>query len=287
MFSLIRKELRPFCALAKGRTANSRPGRTQRPGFTLVELLVVIAIIGVLVGMLLPAIQMVRESARRTVCGNNLKQIGLALHLYHNSNSAFPAGTTEWRPFRSTDPNQRQLAWSAFLLPFIEQDNVFQKLDIGQAFDAVDNQEAAAEVISVYLCPSSQRDSDRVEGRGACDYGGIFGERITGRNSPPKGTMLIGVPVAIGEIRDGTSNTLIVAEDSRWHEGQWINGRNIFDQAFAINQAPGFENDIRSEHPGGANGVFCDGSVRFLDESMSLPVLAAICTRALGEVEVY
>ena len=103
-------------------------------------------------------------------------------------------------------------------------------------------------------------------------------------NSPPKGVMLIDRAVSIHEITDGTSQTLIVAEDSRWPEGQWINGRNIFDQAFGINQAPEFENDIRSEHPRGANGAFCDGSVRFLSESMDLQVLAAICTRNRGEV---
>ena len=96
--------------------------------------------------------------------------------------------------------------------------------------------------------------------------------------------MLIDQVVRIRDITDGTSNTLIVSEDSMSPDAQWINGRNIFDQAFPINQAPGFENDIRSEHPQGANGVFCDGSVRFLNEAIDNETLAAICTRALGEV---
>ena len=96
--------------------------------------------------------------------------------------------------------------------------------------------------------------------------------------------MLIDQAVSIRDITDGTSNTLIVAEDSKSPDAQWINGRNIFDQAFPINQAPSFENGIRSEHPQGANGVFCDGSVRFLNESMAEETLAAICTRALGEI---
>jgi prepilin-type processing-associated H-X9-DG protein len=87
----------------------------------------------------------------------------------------------------------------------------------------------------------------------------------------------------IREITDGTSTTLMISEDAAWRDGQWINGQNIFDQAFAINAAPAFENDIRSEHPGGANGLFCDGSARFLDERMEDDVLAAICTRAGGE----
>lgn len=266
------------------RCASSVVTSSTRSGFTLVELLVVIAVIGILIGLLLPGIQMVREAARRTQCANNEKQIGLALQNYHTALGEFPIGTVEWRPYPGTDLSKRQLAWSAFLLPFLEQDNLYQQLDLSQAFDASINSEAAATVLSVYLCPSSIRSSPVVEGRGACDYGGIFGERVSGRNSPPKGTMLIDKAVSIHEITDGTSHTLIVAEDSRWPEGQWINGRNIFDQAFGINQAPEFENDIRSEHPQGANGAFCDGSVRFLKESMDLQVLAAICTRNRGEV---
>ena len=259
--------------------------RFARPhGFTLVELLVVIAIIGILIGMLLPAVQAVREASRRTQCANNLRQIGLALHNHHSALQEFPIGTVEWRPFPGTDLTKRQLAWSAYLLPYLEQQNLSDQLDLTQAFDAADNRLAAATVLSVYLCPSTIRETDHPEGRGGCDYGGIFGERISSPNNPPKGTMLIDQAISIRDITDGASNTLIVSEDSNSPDAQWINGRNIFDQAFPINQAPGFENDIRSEHPQGANGVFCDGSVRFLNESMDDETLASICTRALGEV---
>jgi len=215
-------------------------------GFTLIELLVVIAIIGILIGMILPAVQLVREAARRTQCANNLKQIGLALHNHHAAKQEFPVGTVEWRP--GNDTSQRQLAWSAFLLPYLEQQNVYDQLDLQQAFDAADNTAAASTVLSVYLCPSTVRETEQPDGRGACDYGGIFGERITSPNNPPKGVMLIDQAVSIRDITDGTSHTLIVAEDSKSPDAQWINGRNIFDQAFPINQAPAFENDIRSEH---------------------------------------
>ena len=95
--------------------------------------------------------------------------------------------------------------------------------------------------------------------------------------------MLYGQKLAHRDVRDGSSNTIIVAEDSDFSDGQWINGRNIFDQAFGINIAPEFENDIRSRHPRGANAAMADGSTHFLNDSISLEVLAAICTRDGGE----
>ncbi len=263
--------------------------RRRSAGFTLVELLVVIAIIGVLIGLLLPAIQAARQAARRVSCGNNLRQIGIGLHGYHGVHGAFPAGCLEFR-LRPDDTSKRQLAWSAYLLPYIEQEPLFEQIDFDQPFDSEVNAEAAEKVVSTYLCPSVSRNSKLVDGRGACDYGGIAGERIGYPDRPAypprpndpfngKGTMFYGRAVEIREIGDGTSTTLIVSEDSGFKDGQWINGRNIFDQAFGINAAPAFENDIRSEHPRGANALFCDGSARFLDEQMELHVLAAICTR--------
>ena len=257
--------------------------RPPRPGgFTLVELLVVIAIIGILIALLLPAVQAAREAARRTQCINNLRQMGIGLHLYHDVHAAFPPGGVEWRPSGNT--TNKQLAWSAFLLPYIEQRLLYARLDLPTPFDSPANAPAAATVLPLYLCPSSLQSERRVEGRGRCDYGGIYGERITGPNQPPKGPMLYDIAIRIVDIRDGTSTTLIISEDSSWPDGQWINGRNIFDQAFAVNAAPPFENDIRSEHPGGANGLLADGSVRYLTETMNLRALAALCTRAGGEI---
>lgn len=254
----------------------------RRSAFTLVELLVVIAIIGILIGMLLPAVQSVREAARRTTCLNNLKQIGLALQNYHSAHQEFPVGGTGWRgPWT---PDETQIAWSAFLLPFLEQNNVFQQIDFNEAFDSPANATAAEFVIDVYVCPTSIRGKELSDGRGPCDYGGMYGERITSPNNPPKGMLIYGESLSHRDITDGSSNTIIVAEDSDFGDGQWINGLNIFDQAFAINAAPKFENDIRSRHPGGANAAFADGHVSFLAEMLELETLAAICTRAEGEV---
>ena len=257
------------------------PRSEIRQGLTLVELLVVMAVVGTLVGLLLPAVNAAREAGRRSSCQNNLRQLGIAFQQYHGSHGTFPVGCIEWRPFG--DRSQRQLAWGAFLLPFLEEVAVYERLDLSTPFDSPQNAEAAAVILPVFLCPSVSRAVEQIDGRGPCHYGGIFGERIMGPNRPPKGTMLIDSPISIAEIRDGTSRTLLVSEDSEFADGQWINGRNLFDQAFAINAAPAFENDIRSDHPGGANGLFADGSVHFLAESLELPVLAALCTRAAND----
>ena len=264
----------------------------HRIGFSLVELLVVVAILALLFGLVLPAVQSSRESARRATCGNHLRQIGTGLHAYHAAKKSFPPGGIEWRSQADRTQNKRQLAWSAFLLPFIEEQAVYGMLDLSKSYDSERNAAGAARVVSTYLCPSVSRSTPLVNGRGASDYGGIYGERIDWpgrdsadrRNDPPKGIMLYDRRISIREIRDGTSHTLIVSEDSNWSDGQWIDGRNIFDQAFEINNRIPFENDIRSNHPSGALGLLADGSVQFLRDELDPHTLAAICTRARGEL---
>lgn len=249
------------------------------------ELLTVIAIIGVLMALLLPAVQASREAARRNQCQNNLKQIGLGLIHYHDQHESFPIGCLEWRS--SKFPNNRQLAWSAFVLPFVEQRPLYEQLDLSKTFDDPANAYAASMMLSVFVCPSVPEEYLLLaSGRGPTHYGGIFGELITTPNNPPKGVMLVDQAIRTRDVLDGTTYTLIVAEDSQFPDGEWINGRNIFDQGYAINSPeadPKKENDIRSEHPGGANGVTCGGSVHFLSENIDLKVLAALCTRAGNE----
>jgi prepilin-type N-terminal cleavage/methylation domain-containing protein len=253
---------------------------SRRVGFTLIELLVVIAIIGVLVALLLPAVQSAREAARRTQCLNNLKQIGLAINLYHDSNNRYAPGG-----WIAGAKGQRWIAWSALLLPYMEQKPLYDALNLNLGYDAPANSTGAATVLSVYLCPTSRRLDAVVSGRGGCDYGGLYGERITSPNNPPKGAMLYDTTFSQAQIRDGTSQTVFVGEDTLFGDGQWIYGRNVFDQAFAINKAPAFENDLRSDHAGGgAQVVFGDGHTAFLKESIQLKVLAALCTRAGREV---
>ncbi len=263
---------------AAGRVRSQRRSSDWATGVTLIELLVVMAVVAMMITLLLPAVQSARSMARRLQCQNNLRQIAIGLNGFHAAHGSFPPGGIEWRP--PGNMTNRQLAWSAFLLPFIEEQPLYESLDLDTPFDSRENAHAAAAVLAVYVCPDSIGGTRLVEGRGPCDYGGIYGERITSPNKPPKGTMLYDQAIAIRHIEDGTSNTLIVAEDSQFVDGQWINGRNVFDQAFAINAAPVWENDIRSEHAGGAQAARADGSVTFLTESTDLQVLAALCTRA-------
>lgn len=235
-----------------------------------------IAIIGVLVGLLLPAVQAAREAMRRASCGNHLHQIGLALHNYHAAFRSFPAGAIEVRP---ETPGGKQFAWSAFLLPQLEQTALYEQIDFGLPFDHADNAAAAAREVPVFLCPSTPHALPTRDGRGISDYGGIYGERVTQINDPPRGVMIHDRAIAIRDILDGTSHTIAVGEDADFPDGQWINGRNLFDQAFPINQAPKFENDLRSFHPAGVMVALADGSVRFINEQADLQVVAAMCTR--------
>ena len=262
---------------------SSAPARVRGPGaggFTLIELLVVIAIVGVLIGLLLPAVQSAREAARRAQCLNNLRQIGIALHVYHDTNDRFPPGG--WR--FGYDGKVQWIAWSALILPGLEQRSLYDSLNYANSYAGPENTTAASTVVSTYVCPTTPRGEPRIEGRGVTDYGGMYGQRITGPNNPPNGTMLYGRPLRFADINDGTSRTIFVGEASGWRDGQWINALNVFDQAFPIHKAPPFENDLRSDHPGGADALFGDGHAVFLKDSTAETVLAALCTRAGGEV---
>ena len=257
-------------------------------GFTLVELLAVIAIIGTLVGLLVPAIQSARESARRISCGNNQHQIGLALLAYHDDHRAFPQGGLEVRSLRAPTgqllyPKGRQLAWSARILAYLDEKGLDEQLDFTKAFDSPANALGGAQVLPVFLCPSQTFTSNLVSGLGRTDYGGIFGQRIIGNDNPPNGCMLYDRPIRISDITNGTTFTMIVSEDTHT-DAQWINALNVFDVSCAINTAPPLENDIVSKHPSGANALFADGAVHFLSADLDTAVLAALVTRSGGEI---
>jgi prepilin-type N-terminal cleavage/methylation domain-containing protein len=217
----------------------------SRSGFTLIELLVVIAIIAVLIGLLLPAVQKVREAAGRTRCQNNMKQLGLALHNYHDTNGAFPRGVNpaknpEWRP-----PNFYRCWWSwmAETLPFIEQDNLFRQADgfartanawpWGNSLVGPGPQRpnpGVGQFLSAYACPMDPRepvinnpDVTGVNGPVAFTmYLGVSGmhggNATSGANKPTQdGIFNCSAPdgrfqVKLSDVTDGTSNTIAVGE---------------------------------------------------------------------------
>ena len=269
--------------------APPRPYHASHPhAFTLIELLVVIAIIAVLIALLLPAVQAAREAARRVQCVNNLKQVGLALHNYHDINATFPAGG--WTV------QGMNMGWGATILPGVEQRALYDGLNFQFAYNGAVNSSAADTVLNVYLCPSQPRAENRSKLAadpflaGDADYGGMYGPRgLTVPpliNNPPRGSMIFDKCLGITAITDGTSQTIQVGEAPEAINAMWISGHNLFDQSAPINARPFYEygEELTSQHPGGANVLFADGSVHFLKQTINPLVLAGLCTRAGGEV---
>lgn len=256
--------------------------RSVPTGFTLVELLVSIGIVAVLAAILLPAVQFAREAARQASCKNNQRQIGLALHHYHDVHRSLPIGCLEWRgPWSSN--TRKHLAWSAFVLPFLDQQALHDAIDFNYPFDHPRNAGAAATSLSTYLCPTVPAPP-RIRGR--THYGGLFGERLVDRRRVDDGVFLHDRRISFRDCRDGLSHTIAVGEDVIGPDSEWINGGNVFVQAHRINDSTAwvFDNEIRSLHPAGAMVLFVDGSVHMLTESLDIRVLAALITRDGGEV---
>ncbi|MEQ1830051.1 MAG: DUF1559 domain-containing protein [Pirellula sp.] len=255
--------------------------RGVRYGMTLVELLVVIAIIGVLVGLLLPAVQAARESARKVSCMNNLRQVGIALHNYHQALRTLPPGCLQWRPWQG-DPKLKNFAWSALILPYMEQASLHGIVNFDYSFDHPFNENAGKASVPMYVCPSVPT---RETVRGRADYGGLFGQRITTRNNTDNGVLIYNRPIRFQEITDGLTNTLLVAEAIGGPDGEWINGNNVFEQSGRINDRLAWigDDEIRSLHSGGAMVLFCCSRTQFVSDGIDVQVLAALITRNHGE----
>jgi prepilin-type N-terminal cleavage/methylation domain-containing protein len=237
-------------------------------GFTLVELLVVIAIIGVLVSLLLPAVQAAREAARRMQCSNNLKQIGLALHNYHDTFQKFPPGQMIWNnnaPMAGLVGTVRLFGWQVPLLPYIEQKNLYDTVDFSwfpQINNANNTVGFGAETIETYLCPSNPfrtgvnwtgaanpRARSPEEDTTSTHYSGIaddFSEFHAGGSGWPtaqgRGMFYIASYLGFRDVLDGTSNTMFVCENvapnpagPNRYSGKCWTGWNILDVHNGIN----------------------------------------------------
>jgi prepilin-type N-terminal cleavage/methylation domain-containing protein len=298
-------------------------------GFTLVELLVVIAIIGILVALLLPAIQAAREAARRSDCSSRFRQVAVALQSYHNTHKCFPVGIVH---------PEGWFSWSSYIMSEIEEpvlaDAIDHKArDYAWAVDINDpmtNLQAGYKLIKVYVCPSDPQAGEFIptggkpewyaRGTNMCavadskewtrppDYywprnaeflNGMFGA-VTSENY----TKFNYKGCRISKVTDGTSHTLMIGEVTGagpgTRNGHWWIAWNLLDTRDGINgpfTVPGGANwatatppikmtdtGFSSYHPGGCHFVTADGSVQFISEDIAQDVLAALTTKAAGDV---
>ncbi len=275
----------------------------KRRGFTLIELLVVVAIIAILIGLLLPAVQKIRESSARMQCSNNLKQIGLAFHDHQDAHKILPDGGEKWTASRTwadsakTNPApapDQHWGWAYQILPFVEQEDLYFETN-----DAV----VRGYAVPLYFCPT-RREPMVINGRGMMDYAGNGGTYHPG---PPWQDGLDGTVVrrhrqliTLEKIDDGTSNTILVGEkrldlgvmgqpQCDDNEG-WTSGWD-WDEIRWGSEPPMLDplgNDIcewrfGSSHPIGANFVFADGSVRHISYQVDPTNFLNACRRNDGQ----
>ncbi len=302
-------------------------------GFTLVELLVVIAIIGILVALLLPAIQAAREAARRTQCSNNLKQWTLAVHNHIDSNDGFfSIGANPDVRRVQNGRVYRRISWPVELWPFAEQMMLFEQYDFSRGFFQDPNMELCRVHVPAYGCPS---DLVRAEHNNDYQYWRVLGNYVTNmgnthlHQNAADQAIFKGAPFGVGhvyhiaEIRDGTSNTLAFSEviiaapnTTNDNRGDILNNEGSpgfmsmltpnssspdrLRRCKATAQDPNhidyqtipcvpvggnteYHLAARSRHPGGVNVSMCDGSVRFVADTVAHNVWEAALTAAGGE----
>jgi prepilin-type N-terminal cleavage/methylation domain-containing protein/prepilin-type processing-associated H-X9-DG protein len=291
-------------------------------GFTLIELLVVIAIIGILIGLLLPAVQAAREAARRAQCVNNLKQIGIALHNYHDALLTLPPGYISRFTATGNDTGPGW-GWATMILPQLEQSTIYASINVNLPIEDPANQTGRLTTLNVFLCPSDRVDpywtamlGDPVTGQpiapicnlAPSNYVGVFGTSEPGVDG--EGLFFRNGQVKFADITDGLSPTTAVGERShRLGHATWtgsVTGAVLAPPPDPIGPShpetgagmilghggeragPGAMNSevnmFFSNHGQGANFVFADGHVTFLRAMMDYKTYLALLTRAGREV---
>jgi len=335
--------------LIKEKIMLSSTTSSQIRAFTLVELLVVIAIIGVLVALLLPAVQAAREAARRMSCGNNLKQIGLALHNYHDAFKSFPSGElfADGPDAVSTLQLNMHTTWLVRILPFMEQTNLYDQIDHSLIpGDSGDNIPIRKMKIAAYRCPSDQGKTEDFFNRryGPTNYVGCLGSslaihgdggnrtdtplgartftaQVIQNNGQQKGVFSSNSHTRIADVTDGTSNTMIASETIvgadiiknnegtlstcivsgteiiakkrgfSWFKGQmhtWPYNTIKTPNPDRADCAHGgnYQGNVaaRSLHPAGVQVTLCDGSVRFVSDTINDDVWKNLGDKTDGNV---
>jgi prepilin-type N-terminal cleavage/methylation domain-containing protein/prepilin-type processing-associated H-X9-DG protein len=293
----------------------------RRAAFTLIELLVVIAIIGVLIALLVPAVQQVRAAAARTQCQNNLKQVGLALQSYHDLTKSFPPGYNSGYDSQGNDTGPGW-GWAAYILPQLEQQALYSSINLAQPIEAAVNAPARVTPVVGYLCPVdvatptwtvSQHDLAGNPTATICtvasaSYIGVFGVSEPGVDG--EGIFFRDSKISMKDVTDGTSTTVMVGERYQlWCEATWVGAVTGATQVPPPQSPAGFEvgnsagmilghtfegtggpgspgteiNGFASQHNQGAHFLFVDGHVQFLETSMDHNLYKALSTRAGGE----
>ena len=276
-------------------------------GFTLVELLVVVAIIGILISLLLPAVQAAREAARRTTCLNSLSQLGLAAHNYEFTFEHLPAGVVNPEGPIRTEPDGQHVSWTVQLLPFLEQRAAYRLFDQKEGAYALSNEKVRKAQISVLVCASYPGgELNKEETAAVSTYAGCQNDSEAPIAEDNNGLLFLNSQIRYDDIFDGSTQTILFGEmfpdpDSLgWVSGTRATLRNTsrFEtwwqrrsgETRRANDPPPVATGpldvggFGSSHPGGANFCLADGSCRMLTEDIAPKIFKQLGNRADGEL---